>query len=491
MELNQTSICYYDKRLSRISTCTESADTIVPDTFPDVSRIICAYGTISVKDQTPQSGRLLLSGIVQTTVLYEPENGGSPRLLTIPVSFAHIEECDGLETDTVCSVACRPAVIEATAVNSRKVNVSVQLCFSTEGYSKTACEVTEQIDLPDIELLRTAYPVTLIEQVRSYAITVLDDVNLSDASDLTLLHTACAFRAVECRAMHGKIVLKGEAAIQCLALQEDGAVRVLSNSTPFTQILELPEAEEGDAVQACLTAQDADCRIDADGLLSYTVAASALITLRRTRSLQMIHDLYLPGKALQLQEEQTTFRTMPPQLPFSCEATENLQTAQHVSHVITAQAYCCGVKRSTAEELQITAAIQILYLSDDQKICALHRLLPVAMSCAAAGELSDIDLRAHASPAGEKGLLLTITASGLVASEERLMFRHIITLEPTESSCPADGVTLVLRCIDQEERLWDIAKNCGTTVKAIRSVNGLSEETEQVSQTMLLIPIQV
>ena len=242
----------------------------------------------------------MLSGIVQTTVLYEPENGGSPRLLTIPVSFAHIEECDGLETDTVCSVACRPAVIEATAVNSRKVNVSVQLCFSTEGYSKTACEVTEQIDLPDIELLRTAYPVTLIEQVRSYAITVLDDVNLSDASDLTLLHTACAFRAVECRAMHGKIVLKGEAAIQCLALQEDGAVRVLSNSTPFTQILELPEAEEGDTVQACLTAQDTDCRIDADGLLSYTVAASALITLRRTRSLQMIHDLYLPGKALQL-----------------------------------------------------------------------------------------------------------------------------------------------------------------------------------------------
>ena len=141
--------------------------------------------------------------------------------------------------------------------------------------------------------------------------------------------------------------------------------------------------------------------------------------------------------------------------------------------------------------MQITAAIQILYLSDDQKICALHGLLPVAMSCAAAGELSDIDLRAHASPAGEKGLLLTITASGLVASEERLMFRHIITLEPTESSRPADGVTLVLRCIDQEERLWDIAKNCGTTVKAIRSVNGLSEETEQVSQTMLLIPIQV
>ena len=37
MELNQTSICYYDKRLAGISSCTESSDSIVPDTFPEGS----------------------------------------------------------------------------------------------------------------------------------------------------------------------------------------------------------------------------------------------------------------------------------------------------------------------------------------------------------------------------------------------------------------------------------------------------------------------
>ena len=42
MELNQTSICYYDKRLAGISSCTESSDSIVPDTFPDIGRVICA-----------------------------------------------------------------------------------------------------------------------------------------------------------------------------------------------------------------------------------------------------------------------------------------------------------------------------------------------------------------------------------------------------------------------------------------------------------------
>ena len=73
MELNQTSICYYEKKLAHISAATENADSIVPDTFPDIGRIVCAYGTAVIKDQTPQNDRLLVSGTVQTTVLYEPE----------------------------------------------------------------------------------------------------------------------------------------------------------------------------------------------------------------------------------------------------------------------------------------------------------------------------------------------------------------------------------------------------------------------------------
>ena len=127
MELNQTSICYYEKKLAHISAATESADSIVPDTFPDIGRIVCAYGTAVIKDQTPQNDRLLVSGTVQTTVLYEPENGGKLRRLSVPVTFAHIEECEGLTAESICSTVCRIAAVDAEAMNSRKVSVSVQL----------------------------------------------------------------------------------------------------------------------------------------------------------------------------------------------------------------------------------------------------------------------------------------------------------------------------------------------------------------------------
>lgn len=490
MELNQTGISYYDKRLARISACTETADSIVPDTFPDIGRVVCAYGTAAIRDQTPQNGRLLISGTVQVTVLYEPENGGGLRRLSVPVSFAHIEECEGLDAEAVCAVSCHAAAVDAAAVNSRKLSVSVQLCFSMEGYCSTGCEITETVDIPGMELLSTLQTVTLIEQAREYPLTILDDVNLPDASGLSLVHTSCAMRLSECRAMHGKVVLKGEAAVQCLALQEDDAVRVLTSSTPFTQILELPDAEEGDALSAQLTVREADCRLEADGLLSYTVSACAVVLLRRTRAVRRIDDLYLPGKTLQLQEDKAVLHSMPPLVPFTAEATETLQTSQHVSHIISAHAYCCGAKRSVQDELQLTAAVQILYLSDDQQMRALQRMLPLTMPCTAAGEVSQIELSARASSAGEKGILLSVTASGMAAAEEYSLFRHITAVETGEPQQDNGGVTLLLRYVDGEQRLWDIAKSCGTTMEAIRQANELAADAVSVSGTMLLIPIQ-
>ncbi len=490
MELNQTSICYYEKKLSHISTATESADSIVPDTFPDIGRIVCAYGTAAVKDQSPQNDRLLVSGTVQTTVLYEPENGGKLRRLSVPVTFAHIEECEGLTAESVCCAVCRIAAVDAEAVNSRKVSVSVQLCLLTEGYCKTECEVTESIELAGLECLSQLQDVTLLEQVRSYPVTILDDVQLADAAELSLLHTDCTMQVSECRAMHGRIVVKGEAVLHCLAMQEDDAVRVLNSRTPFTQILELPEAEEDALIEVRMTVSEADCRLEPDGMLSCTISAQATVLLRQERKLRCIEDMYLPSKTLAAQAEHPVLQDMPSAQPFTAEGSETLQTAQHVSHVITAQAICCGAKRVSESELQVKAAIRVLYLSDEQQLCAVQRIVPLTMPYSEAGEPEELALSARATAAGERGMLLTVTANGTAAPQKRLAFCHISALEVKPKESAHNGVTLVLKQITGEERLWDIAKNCGTTEQAIRCANDLPAETERVQNAMLLIPIQ-
>ena len=350
-------------------------------------------------------------------------------------------------------------------MNSRKVCVSVQLCLLTEGYCKVECDVTESVELDSIECLSHLQSITLLEQVRSYPVTILDDIQLADAEELSLLHTDCA-------------------------MQEDDAVRVLNNSTPFTQILELPEAEEGALTAVHMTVSEADCRLESDGMLSCTISAQAIVLLRQERKLRCIEDMYLPGKVLAAQAEHPVLQNMPSAQPFTAEGSETLQTAQHVSHVIAAQAVCCGAKRVSESELQVKAGVRVLYLSDEQQLCAVQRIVPLTMPYSEIGEPEDLILSARATAAGERGLLLTVTANGTAATQERVTFCYISALEIKPKESRHNGVTLVLRQITGEERLWDIAKNCDTTELAIRCANDLPAEAERVQNAMLLIPIQ-
>lgn len=253
----------------------------------------------------------------------------------------------------------------------------------------------------------------------------------------------------------------------------------------------MPEVEEQDAVCAQLAVREIDSRIEPDGLLSYTVSVTALITVRRTKTLCRIKDLYLPGRTLQMSEEKTLLHSMPPSVAFTAEASETLQTAQHAAHIVSAQAVCCSAKHSAKGDLQITAAIQVLYLSDEQQLYAVDRLVPMTMPCLVAGELSDISLAIRASAAGETGVLCNVTASGMATAEERVAFRHITSLEEGEAQKKTADATLLLRYVQEEQQLWEIAKDCGTTMEEIRRVNDLPADATGVSHMVLLIPMQV
>lgn len=153
MELEQKRIVYCRRQLAQTSACTETADCIVPDAFPDVGRVVYACGTAAIGDHAPQNGRLLISGTVQAVISYEPENGGGLRRLEVPLSFAHIEECAQLDSSSVCLVECRVSAVEASVVNSRKLSIAADLVLTAECYDKTACEYTENIADDHTELL--------------------------------------------------------------------------------------------------------------------------------------------------------------------------------------------------------------------------------------------------------------------------------------------------------------------------------------------------
>lgn len=496
MELVRKSIPYYDVILDNVTVYEESTDAIVPDTFPDIARIVYADGVAAVKDQSPQNDRILVSGSVSATVLYQPEGETGLRRLDVPLSFAHIEEGRGVGTDSVCFVRCSVAAVNARAVNSRKVSVTARLCFEATAYHPETLTYTEQVEGGEtpLEVLYDTREVSLLHAANTGEFTVLDDLELNHADDLELLHTDCTLRQNECRAMNGRVLVRGEAMLRLLVRDDTGSLQQITQNVPFTQTIDVEGLTEGEPVTLRLAVRNVDCVLANGGLLSVGVGASALVLRDGTHAVRTIRDLYQTKHELQIQASPVKAHCCALCGSFAADGAETIPVGMRVTQYICAKAVCTGVQVEGDDAIQLRAETDILYLDDEGSLYQTHRTVnvPVRASARLNGAMpQDVILQATTTPSGEDSVSLRLAVSGQLIRTGQEGFQDITALAISDEERPGKGdVTLVLRCVDDGEQLWDIAKQYATTMAAIRAANGLTDDQQAVSAQMLLIPIE-
>lgn len=495
MELVRKSIPYYDVILDNVSVYEETTDAIVPDAFPDIARIVYADGTVSIKDESPQSDRVLVSGAVAATVLYQPESGETVQRLEVPLSFAHIEEARGVNSDSRCFVRCNVADVTARAVNSRKVSVTAKLCFETMVYQPCQMQYTEQIQGGDtpLEVLYDTKEICLLQDVNCCSFTILDDLEWSGAEGLELVHTDCCLRQNECRAMNGRVFLRGEALLRLLLRDDTGAFQQAAKSVPFTQLLDVDGLSEGEPVAVRLAARNLDCVLTDSGVLSAGIGVDAAILRDEKHTIQTIHDLYQTKHMLRVQAAPQKLRGCMLCGSFTADGAETVPLGMKASQYLGAKAVCTGVQ-ADGEELHAKVHAEILYYDDEGGFYQARRALNVPMRVSAlppAAALGDFDVQASLSPAGEDSASLHLTMSGSAASRPPEAFQDVSAVELGEvKQSEGQDVTMILRRVEAGEPLWDIAKQYSTTVAAIRDANNIAGEQQTTQAQMLLIPME-
>ena len=116
--------------------------------------------------------------------------------------------------------------------------------------------------------------------------------------------------------------------------------------------------------------------------------------------------------------------------------------------------------------------------------------LPVALPQAMEGGVAqNLSLSAAATPSGED-VALRVQVMGDLYCRTDCAVNDVTQVEAgAPETDTRDTVTLVLRFVDGEEPLWDLAKRYHTTMRAIRGANDLAADAEAVRGRMLLIPI--
>lgn len=496
MEPIRTDLQYFESTHIIHTSFTERTDAIVPDTEPDIGRILCAYASVSVKDELPQNDRILLSGTVNAVVLFRPDGQDTIRFLQIPLSFAHIEETPGIQPDSPCFVRCQLADVSASAVNSRKVSVTATLALQVEIFAQSDVSLTEEIDPEGDDALEVLYgsqtvPLLRHADVREY--TVLDDIELAGAQGMRLISARGSLRPVTCQSGEGQVTLSGEAMLSLLLLDDTGALQPMSQVIPYTQVLDAPGLHATFPTTARLSLRNLDCMLREDGVLSVGLGVRALLLQQDEQNIQTIRDLYHLHRILNFDTRDVSLCAYHTDNPFVLDSSASLPVVRPVSEILMADGVCLSLDAKSASP-EARVQVNLLYHDPSGALCAEQQVVSAPLpnlTLPDGARPCDLSVRVSATPSGDGNIPLRLTISGDLVAQSQVPVRDITALSADTPRPPLEpaGTTLILRYIHAAVPLWEIAKQYASTAHAIRQANALPDGTDTVADTMLLIPV--
>lgn len=494
MEFEQKGIPWLKPLLREIQTQEQARELRLSDGMPDIGQVIAGWGQVILRSKEWRPDAIHASGGVMLWVLYAPEDGSPLRTLEswLPMQMKWSLPED--RRDGNIRLTCLLQFVDARSVSPRKIMVRCGMSVLAEAF----CPETARISMSgepegDIQLLKKSYPVRLNTMAGEKTFHLEEEISLpaSGPDPEKLFCYTLEPRISECRVLGSRLVFRGTAQLHLVGLTREGKVAGWDLDLPISQYAELesdPGADAHGDIRICVTSLELEK--DEEGHLHLKCGMVGQYVVDRREMLEILEDAYSPVRQVEPVMGELELSGILEQKQTMIPVRQSLnQSAGDIADVSYLPDFP-EVHRGERVTMDIPGRFQVLYYDENGNLqSAFARteehfameadpdsrvdatILPGSPLAATAG--SGIELRSES-------LLQTQTSSrrgipmvtGLRLGGEK----------PMEQTRPS----LILRRAGKGS-LWDIAKSTGSTVDAIRTANGLSEEPEE--SRILLIPV--
>lgn len=242
----------------------QTSEVLVPESLPEMSRILGAFGTPLLQEKRMDGGELRLSGGVQADVLYVPEGDKEAQTLDAWLPFSLRKSVDAPDGCVIVRIWLKS--IDARMVNSRKAIVRANIGMELRQFVPEQLALASVSDAPpQLQVKQNTYPVLLPVACGEQEFRVQDELALPDAGPAMdrVLKWELTPTVEESRMIGNKAVFQGTVAVQVLFLGTDGSIDTFVGQLPFSQYVELP-GEWPDGVVAVFPAITA-AQVETDG----------------------------------------------------------------------------------------------------------------------------------------------------------------------------------------------------------------------------------
>ncbi len=481
-------------------TVTEEAgDVIVPDSWPDAERICGSSGTVVVRSKECTAGKATVNGSAKIWVMYQTADNEIKSVSAV-LPYA-VEFADPFITES-SNIMVQPRIIscEGRVINSRKLQVKASICVACAVLNDTELVYCDEAESEcSIEVKCGEYPIMVTKTVKEKNFTISDELQLESGKPGfgQLLAHSILLKVTDKRLVGTKLVFKGEADIAVVYLTADGNVENTNLNLPFSQIIDLDDAEETDIPWLAITMTSCELEILDDYSenlrrleLNMNVLAQAAVSGQQV--IKPVLDFYstehdtstvvFAAELTSLLDIQNIHRSVRERIAADSQPVKILD----VTAAMPKRDFVSGNDRATAKQSLETT---VIYLDQNGAVKSQRKKSEVQAEL----ELSD---KAHANVSCEMTASPSASISGSdIEVNIELEFCFVCTSKQTVdlladgqiSDEPIDNKNKPSAVLTRaEDDLWQIAKKYGAKVADIKAVNGI--EDEQIFGKMILIP---
>lgn len=479
-----------------VVSCEETMEMVVPDYLPDILDIADTDGIVLMRSKEVENGGIVISGLVLTSVLYGTEEKSVKKMeLNIPFRAQHAAGDLPLDADLVARLGI--ASIDTRVLNPRKILVRVNVTGRVQAFEKCEYEVcygSYDEDEEKIALKEETCEVTAVTAIREKVFSVSEVFSIPDSGNIrSVLKSRVQFECEEMRGVGNRLIVKGAANIETVYETGDtGRAQRAEFNAPFSQILEFEGTVHDGMFELSVMPTSFYTEAGEDGRsLSIELGAVMQSTLKEQMQITYISDQYSTAW-------ETTDRRMELEIESHCTKTVSKTVQKVIQLPVPATSITdasvvagrCEVMPDKTIKTMITAQLLYIGTEGNTELLRAAERFSFEFDCddnvaAAYIEHSSVSVQ-HTMD----GVELSITLRFLLNSIDLCKISAISGISYDEK-CARDlseRPSVVVHRFAENDSLWELAKHCASSIKAITEANELEEGTSPAVGTLLLIP---
>lgn len=475
----------------------QTQEVRLSDGMPDIGKVLGAWGQVVLRGKEWRGSGIGVSGGVMTWVLYTPEEGGPPQCVQAWIPFQMKWDFAANERDGGILVQPLLRSVDARSTSARKLMVRASVELLADALTEGEAEVYTPGELPeDVHLLRNTYHMELPREAGEKAFLVDEVISLPSTAPAVdrILYYHVQPRLTEQKVMSDKVIFRGTADLHLVYLGTDGQLHNWNFEMPFSQFAEL-KGEYSPQARACVWLAVTSLELEPGEEEGYIwrTGLTGQYLIYDTQNVEVVEDAYSTTRPVTVQQValqlpsvlNTQLLQLQPEGEFELEGVEIADAVFYPEHPrlyregdqVTAEVG--GMFQILGSDLAGDAVGHSCHWEGSQTLSAD----PGAKVLASAPEAGKLQLKQMGQSVSVSG---DMTVNTVCISAMELPM--VTGLELGEAQQPdPNRPSLILRRAG-EDTLWQVAKDTGSTVEAIRKANNLQQDPPP--NQMLLIPVQ-